>query len=64
MPGVEGCLEGGRSDTGAAPFPPPELEETDGLAAVGDSLIEAGAYTCCARGEDGFPLRPGPDRVR
>lgn len=65
IPGVDGCLEGGRSITGDVPFPPEELGATGGLAAVGDdSGMEAGAYTCCARGEEVFPLRPGPDRAR
>lgn len=62
---VDGCLEGGRSVTGAAPFPPLGLEATGEPVDVGDdSDIEAGTYTCCARGEDTLPLRPGPDRVR
>lgn len=62
---VGGCLEGGRSVPVAAPFPPLGLEAIGGLAAGGDdSAMEGDAYTCCARGEDTFPLRPGPDRAR
>lgn len=44
IPGVDGCLEGGRSVAGGVPLPPLMLGPTDGLAAGGeDSGSEAGA---------------------
>jgi hypothetical protein len=64
IPGVEACRDGGPSVTGDVPFPPLALAPAEEPPSVGeDSGIPAGAYTCCARGDEVFPFRLGPDRA-
>ena len=56
IPGVDGCLGGGRSAAGGVPLPPPIFGPTVGLKAGGEGSGKLlGAKTCCARGDEVIP---------
>lgn len=56
IPGVDGCLGGGRSAAGGVPLPPPIFGPTVGLIAGGEGSDRLfGAKTCCARGDEVMP---------